>query len=75
MGTGQRNMLGNGRKQFPKHPYPEGGIAGHYIFNLVGILVELQADVAYGVIVIAQFNPFLQSVDESGPQRILIGGA
>ena len=50
MGTGQRDMLRNGREQFSEHMYPEGGIAGHHIFDLVGILVEPQADVLHRVI-------------------------
>lgn len=37
--------------------------------------MELQADVAYSVVVIAQLNPLLQSTYEPGPQRILVGGA
>ena len=40
MGASQRDMPSNGREQFPEHPYPEGNITGHYIFNFVGILVE-----------------------------------
>ena len=33
-----------------KHLYPEGGVTGHHIFDLVGILVELQADVIHCII-------------------------
>jgi hypothetical protein len=50
MGTGQRNMLRDGWEQFPEHMYPEGSITGHHIFDLVGILVEPQADVLHRVI-------------------------
>ena len=75
MRAGQHNMLCDGREQVPEHPDPEGGITGHYIFDLVRILVELQMDVAYGVVVTGQLYPFLHAKDEAGPQCFLIGGA
>lgn len=52
MGTGQRDMLRNGREQVIEHLYPEGGVAGHLIFDPVGILVELQADVLHCIVFI-----------------------
>ncbi len=68
-------MLCNGREQVPEHPDPEGCVAGHYIFDLVRILVELQVDVVYGVIVTGQLYPFLHAQDKAGPKCFLIGGA
>ena len=71
--------LSSGKLVAPKedniHPDPEGCVAGHYIFDLVRILVELQVDVVYGVIVTGQLYPFLHAQDEAGPQCFLIGGA
>ena len=75
MGTGQRDMLRNGWEQFPEHLYPEGGVTGHHIFDLVGILVELQADVIHCIISAGEPYPLFHPVYESGPQCILVGGA
>ena len=75
MGTGQRDVPCNGREEFPEHPYPEGGITGHYIFNPVRILVELQADVPYRVIFVGKRYPLPHPVYEVSTQGILIGGA
>ena len=68
-------MLCDGREEVPEHPDPEGCVAGHYIFDLVRILVELQVDVVYGVIVTGQLYPFLHAQDKAGPKCFLIGGA
>ena len=74
MGTGQCNMLRNGREQFPEHADLKNGITGHHIFDLVGILVELQADVLYPVVFIGKLYPFLHPVYETCPQSLLVGG-
>lgn len=75
MGTGQCDMLRNGREQFPEHMDLENSITGHHIFNLVGILVELQVDVLHPVILIGKLYPLLHTVDEACTEGILIGGA
>ena len=75
MGTGQRDMLRDGREPFPEHADLKNGITGHHIFNLVGILVELQADVLYPVIFVGKLYPFPHAVYESCPQCFLVGGA
>ncbi len=74
MGTGQRDMLRDGREQFPEHADLKNGITGHHIFDLVGILVELQADVLHPVIFIGKPYPFFHPVYEAGPQSLLVGG-
>ena len=68
-------MLRNGWEQVPEHPDPESGITGHHIFNLVGILVELQVNVVHRIVVIGQLYSFFYAQDEAGPQCFLIGGA
>ena len=75
VGAGQHDMLCDGREQVPEHPDPEGGITGHHIFDLVGILVELQVNVVYRIVVIGQLYPFFHAQDEAGPQCFLVGGA
>ena len=75
MGTGQCDMLRNGREQFPEHMDLENSVAVHHILNLVGILVELEADVLHPVIFIGKLYPFLHPIDEACTQGILIGGA
>lgn len=65
MGTGQRDMLRNGREQFPEHADLKNGITGHHIFDLVKILVELQDDVLYLVIFIGKLYPFFHPVYEA----------
>lgn len=67
-------MLRNGWEQVPEHPDPESGITGHHIFNLVGILVELQVNVVHRIVVIGQLYSFFHAQDEAGPQCFLIGG-
>ena len=75
MGTGQRDMLRDGREQLPEHLYPEGGVTGHHIFDLAGILVELQADVLHRVIFVGKLYPLLHPIYEAGTQGFLVGGA
>ena len=67
-------MLDNGWEQSPEHPYLEAHIAGDHIFDLSGILVELQVDVADSIDVVGKGNPFGHPVHESGFQRVLVCG-
>ena len=75
MGTSQCDVLRNGREQFPEHLNLENSITGHHIFNLVGILVKLQVNVLYPVILIGKLYPFFHPVYEACTQSILVGGA
>ena len=75
MGTGQCDMLRNGWKQFSEHMDLENSVAGYHILNLVGILVELEADVLHPVIFIGKLYPFFHPIDKACTQGILIGGA
>lgn len=75
MVTGKRDMLRNGREQFPGHLYPESGITGQHIFNLFGLLVKLQAIVFHRGIFIGKPYLLLHPVCEASPWGILVGGA
>ncbi len=68
-------MLRDGREQVPEHPDPEGRVAVHHIFDPVGMLAELQADVAHRVIVAGETHPLLHPVYEACAQGVLVGGA
>ncbi len=68
-------MLRDGREQVPEHPDPEGRVAVHHIFDPVGMLAELQADVPNRVVVAGEPYPLLHPADEACAQGILVGGA
>ena len=75
MGARQRDVLRDGREQVPEHPDPEGRVAVHHIFDPVGMLAELQADVPNRVVVAGEPYPLLHPADEACAQGILVGGA
>lgn len=63
----QRNVLGDGREQFPEHLDLEHCVAVYGILDLAGLLVELQADVPHFITVIGQFEPLLKAAYETRP--------
>ena len=75
MGTGQCDMLRNGREQFPEHMDLENSVAVHHILKIFVIVVELEEDVLQPLIFIGKLYPFFHPIDEACTQGILVGGA
>ena len=75
VGSGQGNVLDDGRKELTEHPYPEGNITGHLVFNLTRILVKCKIDAADGVFIRGQGDPLHHAINKISPQICLVSSA
>lgn len=68
-------MLGDRRQEITEHPDLKRSVAGGFIFNPVIVLIKLNVNVFHRIILACELYPFFHTVDEAGPEGILIGTA